>query len=214
MDGSDEEEDKGIRKKPYRPEYAFGTPIRQNIVYSDLAHLGPGIVNFALALAAHTDGAGLSKRPESQRSPEKKKKVKRDKKPPPGIKPSSKTPPADIANTINDNNPGKEPLQPCTRQECKDVIEKIVSLQLSNEFERENIIRLCEEKLVETDIVAEECLELEETIKGVNQEGVVLEDNLAQLMEKLEKYEKRLAAQQQDRDELNNKVLYNIYTYF
>ena len=94
------------------------------------------------------------------------------------------------------------------------MIEKIVSLQLSNEFERESIIRLCEEKLVETDIVAEECLELEETIKGVNQEGVVLEDNLAQLMEKLEKYEKRLAAQQQDRDELNNKVLYNIYTYF
>lgn len=203
---SDDDEETGPHRKPFRPEYAFGTPIRQNIAYSDFAHLGPGMVDFAKALAAQTDGGDLAKKPKE--SPKKKKPAKRDKKPPPGIRPSSKAAGrAGVDGLPGDLPPGKEVMEPCERPECKDVIEKILETQGSNEEEREEIVRLCEEAVVETELVEESCKGLEEQAKSTNQEGVALEDTLQQLVEKLEKYEKRLAAQIQEKDELNNKVL-------
>jgi hypothetical protein len=207
---SDEEEEDEIRcnKKPIKPEYAFGVPLRQRIVYSDFAHLGPGMVTFACALAAHTDGGDLAKRPAARDSPKKRKPVKRDKKPPPGIRPSSKAQARGGAVDIpgSEPSPGKEPVEPCERPECNDVIQKILDTQLNNEIEREDIVQICEESILETEGVEEECKELEDIQKTINQDGAQLEENLQQLMEKLEKYEKRLSLQIQEKDEWNNKA--------
>lgn len=204
---SDDEEDSGPRRKPFKPEYAFGTPIRQNIAFSDFAHLGPGMVEFAKDLAAHTDGGELAKKPDP---PKKKKPARRDKKPPPGIRPSSKAANrggsgADIPGM--DAAAGRDVFEPCDRPECKDVIQKIIDTQLNNEIEREEIVRLCEEAVLETEQVEEECKELEEKTKAINNEGATLEESLQQLMDKLQKYEKRLSVQIQEKDELNNKAM-------
>lgn len=193
-----DDEDSGPRK-PFKPEYAFGTPIRQNIVYSDFAHLGPTMVGFGRNLAERSDGGDLAKKVEPM---PKKKKIKRDKKNTPGLRPTSKA-----AAIPGEPNPGSEISEPCERPECKDVIHQILETQLKNEMERDDIVRMCEEAVLGTDLIEEECKELEETAKTINNEGATLEEGLAQLMEKLQKYEKRLSQQIQEKDELNNKAM-------
>lgn len=207
----DEEEGKGgIYRKPVKPEYAFGVPLRQKIVYSDFAHLGPSMVSFACALAEHTDGGDLAKRPSTRDAPKKRKPVKRDKKLPPGIRPTSKAHARRESSGTLDipgiEPEGQEPLEPCERPECRDVIQMILDMQLKNEIEREDIVRICEEAMLETEVIEEDCKELEEHQKTVNQEGATLEESLQQLMVKLEKFEKRLAIQIQEKDEMNSKV--------
>lgn len=207
MSDPDDDEESGIRRKPIKPEYAFGTPLRQKIVHSDFAHLGPDMVGFATELAAHTDGGDLAKRPSTRDSPKKRKPRKRDKKPPPGIRPSLRAADRDAPEIPGGEQPGgKEPLEPCERPECKDVLQKIQDIQFKNEMEREDILRICEDAVYKTEMAEEESKELEETVKAIHQDGLTLEESLEQLEEKLQKYEKRLAVQIQAKDELNNKV--------
>jgi hypothetical protein len=202
----DDQQDKS-RRKPKKADYAFGSPIRQNIVFSDFAHLEPQFVNFAISLAQHTEGENSPRKVHREKSPDESHRK---------LDMISKKSTITVTDTKlqnskfmknSENSTSIEIQEPCTRPECKEVIRLIIETQLKNELEREDILRECEELLLLNDEIEVECVALEDTVKAVTHESNVLEETLTLLNEKLEKYEKKLNSQQQERDELNGKVM-------
>jgi hypothetical protein len=205
MSGEDGEEPSSP-KKGVKPDYVFGYPKRQRLVFSDIAHLPPQFVNFAKSLAEHALGDeadNVVRKERAAYSPPSPKKRE--------VKVKAKQ-----ASTSDGNRPGssnsklsaedKANEEPCARPECKDILQKILDIQIKNQIERDDMVRQSEEFLRECEEIELDCSKLEETARTIAHDGSTLEEHLQLLNEKLVKKERSLDSQGRERDEWANKV--------
>ena len=78
-------------------------------------------------------------------------------------------------------------VEPCSRPECKAVIQSIFDFQFKNQVERDDLLRQCEELVLETETLEEEYVKLEERARDVAHDGNTLEEHLELVASKLAK---------------------------
>lgn len=191
-------------KKGVKPDYVFGYPKKQRLVFSDIAHLPPQFVSFARSLAEHALGDeddNVVRKERAAYSPPspKKHEVKVKTKHAPGDgRPGSSSSKLSAEEKANH--------EPCARPECRDIFQKILDIQIKNQIERDDMVRQSEEFIRECEDIEQECSKLEETARTIAHDGSTLEEHLQLLNEKLEKKERSLESQGRERDEWANKV--------
>mmetsp|Transcript_36104 Transcript_36104/g.36782 ORF Transcript_36104/g.36782 Transcript_36104/m.36782 type:complete len:499 (-) Transcript_36104:130-1626(-) len=169
------------RKKVYLP---FGTPIHGKHPYSEYAHLSGENRDFAVQITT----------PQVPRDPKFLFDIA------PTVAPTKKI-------VAKEQPIGDGTAKPCIRPECKEVIRKIGEAQDRNMRERDHILAESKRLLTELD-QSEQILSMIETEqKQLTLDSSQLEKTLAQIGESFKNLEEQKREQQQERDELNNKVM-------
>lgn len=183
-----------------KKSYPFGTPDHGKIPFSNIAHLTPNNLQFAIQLAS-SNGPHEDQKLNSNQISEKKtinhKKL-------PVISVSNDT---ELLNSIEGLSESDKGLVPCTRQDCKEVIISIIEIQAKNQIERDEIVQECEKMIQLHQQLEEECAVIEADNKRMILEGNILELRMKTLSSKLAKCDATKAALDHERDELNSKVL-------
>lgn len=180
-----------VKKIPKKKHYPFGTPSHAHHAFSDYSHLRDTDKTFVMQLAS-----------SSVIEPEIIEEVqpKRYRKPPP------KAPLINVEEE-DDDIPDTEGSAPCTRPACQIVVKSINELQYKNHIEKLEIEdeyhRLLEE-LVQSE---QQVLAAEHKLEKLNEVGNQLELKLGQLMQNVETLEKNKENLQNERSDINNKIM-------
>lgn len=209
----------GLCKTPY----AFGSPAKDKLVYSSLAHLNADLIRFATSLAA--DRPGVAEAPKSEEELEAEEEEAKAKARERALKAAASsasktkkgaaaggnatTATAATGGTITGATEISYDFQlsePCDIPACKDVLRQIADREVRNVIDRQDMgfkIQDYERELVELE---EANAELEAKAKEVTTQGHDLDEQLADLTEKLTQCEEDLRQQSVDQLEMNNRV--------
>lgn len=168
-------------KKKYLP---FGTPIHGKHPFSEYAHLSMENRQYAVEIAT----------PAPPRDPKFAIEL-----PPPTVQTKK-------VNTI-DKPEVDSANKPCARPECKEVVRKIAEQQEKNMRERDHILGESKKLLEELEQTEQLLVMAEGEQTQLAKESIYLDKSLAQVGQSLDSLEIRKHEQQQERDELVNKVM-------
>eukprot|EP00597_Dinobryon_sp_UTEXLB2267_P014618 CAMPEP_0170123464 /NCGR_PEP_ID=MMETSP0020_2-20130122/17500_1 /TAXON_ID=98059 /ORGANISM="Dinobryon sp., Strain UTEXLB2267" /LENGTH=630 /DNA_ID=CAMNT_0010355017 /DNA_START=34 /DNA_END=1926 /DNA_ORIENTATION=+ len=179
-----------VKKVPKKKHYPFGTPSHAHHAFSDFSHLRDTDKSFVMQLAA-----------SSVIEPEIVEEVqpKRYRKPPPKA-------PLNVEED-DDDIPDTEGSAPCTRPACQGVIKSIIELQYKNHIEKLEIEDEYHRLLEELMQSEQQVLAAEHKLEKLNEVGNQLELKLGQLMQNVETLEKNKENLQNERSDINNKIM-------
>lgn len=180
-------------KKP-KKYLAFGTA-NHKLAYSEMVHLTPENRSFAIQMAASDTSKDIKPVEDEDDAPASPKhKIK-----------------SIGSSAVSESG---EKIKPCMRPDCKDVIRKISDFQERNSLERDRILKEMKKLIAELEQTEQFILLTEGEQKQLTLENNQIEKTYLQLGEKLKGLEKKTIEQHQERDELNNKVIFLIVRRF
>jgi outer membrane murein-binding lipoprotein Lpp len=206
---SSQEEDGGnvgekfVKKVGKKKHYPFGTASHANPPFSEYAHLPVDTRSFALGLS--TSG---SIKPEVIEDEEPKKKRH-------GAINLSKTKHKKSGDTDHDEDDDDESLGktegsslgPCTKIPCQMVIRAITDIQFKNEVEKLDLEDEYEKLVTDLHSYEHDLQQSEQRLDKMSDFSNQLEVKLNQIMSKVEQYEKTKEHLQQERTEINSKLM-------
>eukprot|EP01035_Chromulina_nebulosa_P030732 gene30732-40867_t len=193
-EGEDENENgqsSSVKRIPKKKHYPFGTPSHAHPAFSEFVHLKNTDKEFVKQLSAST----------TKIEPEIiEVQPKRYRKPPP-------PPKAALADEEDDEIPDTEGSAPCTRPGCVAVVRAIIELQAKNYNEKLEIEDEYHRLLDELVQAENQVASAESKLEKLNEIGNQLEVKLGQLMQNVETLEKKKENLQNERSDINNKIM-------
>lgn len=187
------------RKVAKKKHYPFGTPSHLRHPFSEFSHLQNNTRDFALDLATATDvhAEVIVEEPKKRRPLPSPQKLKAKK--------------AAESDDLDQESLGSQTeasdMQPCTKLPCQLVIRAIGDLEYKNEVERLDLEDEYEKWVNELKFAEQDVKQSEVKVDKLNDIGNQLEIKLTQIMTKVEQLEKSKENLNNERSDINSKVL-------